>query len=269
MRRTVKKLARIFFGEATLPIAQHPKWFWWFVGGTTILFVANLLVSIHYLAEYFPLLRFLTGERLATAAGSFAGTVIGAWLAFLFASRSRKLVREDEEVAAGNLALFALSCMLNATWQYQKEITGPFRLRHDAWLNLPASAPLNETFDLDRKSLGFIASEEPSVFQAIVLEEARYQLLTYSAKYHRDLILNKVWPVMAQHYEIGDQKLEAELRKTLGPALVRDLEVTTQALIEHTDENVESLPPAFKELRSALKRRYPNRKFLDFKLAAG
>jgi hypothetical protein len=234
-------------------------------GGTTILFVANLFVAIRYQADNFPLLGFLTEERLATATGSFAGTVIGAWLAFLFAARSRKLVREDEEVAAGNLALFALSCMLNATWQFRNEITGPYRQRPDAWLNLPASAPLSETFDLDRKSLSFIAGEEPNAFQAIVLEEVRYGSLAYNAKHHRDLILNKVWPVLGQNHEMGDQKLEAEIRKTLGPALVRDLEVTTRALIEHADENVESLPDAFKELRSALKRRYPNRKFLDFK----
>jgi hypothetical protein len=79
---------RILFGEATHRGAQHPKWFWWLVGGTTILFVANLFLSIRYLADKFPLLGFLTEERLATTAGSFAGTVIGAWLAFLFAARS-------------------------------------------------------------------------------------------------------------------------------------------------------------------------------------
>ena len=181
-------------------------------------------------------------------------------------STQKEKEKIDSEVAAGNRALFTLTLIYNLTFQQQEEIVADFRDREDAWLNLPAASPLNENLSFEIKDLSFLLQSAATVFQKVLLEEARFKLLAYMIADHRSLNLTTVWPRLeAGGISIAQQRPESEVMHILGPGIVKQLKVTSEGIIKNCDENVISLKAAFLDLRNSLKQLYPDRRFIDFK----
>ena len=185
----------------------------------------------------------VTGDRIAAAVGSILGTFLGAWLAFTFATFTRNQTRNDENVAAGNLALFALLSMYNKTKQYQNEIVHSYRNRQDAWLNLPVTDPLNlGSLSLDVKSLAFVAQSFPTTFADVMLEEDRFNLVASMVTTHRVLSLEQIWPRLTEAgVKMGGKHALSELEALLGPAIVQQASVTTAGIISTTGSQISSL----------------------------
>ena len=203
----------------------------------------------------------VTGGMLISGIGTLTATFVGAWIAFKFASLKTIRERKDDEVAAGNRALFILSWMWNEIKQHQKEIVDPYRGKHDAWFNLHVSPPLKDDISFDMKDLAFVMEANPAVFQQVFLEGERYRLAVYLIEEHRRLILVQSWPRLeAAGLILGDNRPEAEIQKILGPATVQQLKITSEAIIRNFDENEQSIRQAFVALRAELKKLYPRSK---------
>lgn len=214
--------------------------------------------------EFFGTKEIIVG--IVSLIGTLFATFVGAWIAFQFARYQRKKERFDSEVAAGNRALFTLTTMYNQTFQHQEEIVADYRDRGDAWLNLPATEPLNENLSFEIRDLSFLLQNAAPVFQKVLLEEARFKLLARMIAAHRSLILATVWPRLeAGGINMVQQRPESEVMGILGPGIVKQLKVTSDGIIKNCDENVASLTTAFVDLRKALKQLYPDRRFIDFK----
>ena len=156
--------------------------------------------------------------------------------------------------------------MFNQTFQHEQEAVDEYRERTDAWLNLPATAPLNENMSFEIKELSFLLQSNPTIFQTVLLEEARFKLLAYYIADHRSFTLTTVWPRLeAAGINMAQPRPENEVMRILGAGTVKRLKVTSEGIIKNCDENVVSLKAAFVDLRKALKELYPDRRFIDFK----
>jgi hypothetical protein len=243
--------------------ADYPFWLRVLIVITLALFAVNVFFFLG------PLVWFATTVKItATDVGSWLGalfaTFIGAFLAFLFGIRQRERQRVDQEVTAGNLALSTLSEMWERQFQFQREVVAPFRNRSDAWLNLTIGTRLDSVdLKLNRNDLGFVLQADGPTWQAVILEDLRYQLMKQRIEFRDNLVLKEVWPCLVAHrVPIGANMPEAEVEAMLGPAIVQQLRVHTASIISLIDENVESSWAAMTALRETLRRIHPGRRFV-------
>ena len=245
---------------------DYPIWFKIFVVVTVMLFglnVAYFAAPIHALLKHAT--QYISGDRIVIAVGTVAASFAGASFAFAFAWYQTRRERITTEVAAGNRALFTLSCMWNVIKQRQKDFIEPARSKSDAWLNFHLGPPLIDNYSFDMKGLSFLLETAGSTFQRLFLEEERYRLLVHLVAEHRKLLLEGAWPRMeAAGVSLKDSRLESEMEKIIGVNIVVQLKSTVSAIITNFDEDEKSVKEAFIRLQEALKRIYPNRAFMKF-----
>ncbi|MGB9141069.1 MAG: hypothetical protein WCB71_02600 [Aestuariivirga sp.] len=201
--------------------------------------------------------------------GNFLGTLVaaffGAWAAFKYENVARKQQREDEEVSAGNRALYTLSNIWNILKQYQKEVVKDWRNKEDAWLNLPVITPLDDndtTFNI--QDLSFLLGNHAGTFQEVLLEGTRFRFVAGLINRQSGLVLSEVFPrLSAANIQIAEQRPKGEIEKLLGVSTCHQLKVLVAGIIKNIDEDVASSRNAFVNLRAILKKIYPNRKFID------
>lgn len=203
-------------------------------------------------------------ELIANGMVTLAAAFAGAWAAFKLENTRRKRDREDEEVAAGNRALFTLTVIWSSLKQYQKEYIDERRGTSDAWLNLAAGSPLgHDDLTFDMKDLSFLLQSKGSVFQQMFLEADRFHSAAQLIKSRNEIVISKVFPLFAAAgIGINDKRKIAEIEVTLGVDIVHRLKVTTAAIIKNVDEDVISSRLAYDALQSALAALYPKRKFI-------
>lgn len=249
----------------TTRMADYPLWMRGMVVATLTLFAISVVSAL------MPSLTFilwfsnkLSAENVIAAIAALVGSFFGAWFAFRFARTQRILDRVENEVGAGNRALFVLSSMWNETKQHQIEIVAPYRGRNDAWINLNVGPPFNNDLAFDVHELAFLMQTNATVFQALFLEQQRYRLMAYLVEDHRRLVLEYTWPKLeAAGLLIGQSLPEAEIQAIIGIGTVQKLKVTTGGIIEIVDSNEKTLRDAFMTLRATLKSIHPTRKFID------
>lgn len=157
--------------------------------------------------------------------------------------------------------------MWNQTRQHQKEIVAEYRNRDDAWLNLPAASPLNEKLAFELKDLAFVAQQAPTEFASLLMEQERFRLAAYMVEEHRRVVLEETWPKLtAAGIRMGQGRPMEEVERVLGTGLCKQLRVISAAIINNFDENEASLKKAFVNLRAALRKIHPERKFINFKV---
>lgn len=205
-------------------------------------------------------------EFVGNLLGTLVAAFLGAWAAFKLESSDRKKQDEEENVAAGNRALFTLLRIWNQQKQYQLEIVDRWRTREDAWFNFPAGMPLSDpSLVFDMKELSFVLQIKGAVFQYVFLEGDRFRNVAQMIDDRNNVILLEAWPRMsAAGLAIGQQMDVNEVKKILTTGVVRQLEILTAGIIKFIDENVVSSRSVFRDLRTALKEIYPKQKFIDF-----
>ena len=245
---------------------DYPFWFRLVVLATLALFAINIFFFLGPMIALITAIQSaITIGGLIAGVGTLAATFAGAWLAFKFATLKSERDRVNDEVAAGNRALFTLTWMWNETKEHQKEVVEPYRGKPDAWLNLSMSHPFNADLSFDMKDLSFVMQTNAGVFQKVFLEEERFRIISYLIEDRRRLLLTQTWPRLeAAGISIGMGRSEVDIHKILGSALVKQLKITTAAVINFTDENVTSLRDVFRALRTELKKIYPDEKFINY-----
>jgi hypothetical protein len=206
------------------------------------------------------------GKELFGAVMALVASFVGAGFAFELARRQRTHERENNEVSAGNRALFILTKMYNELRQHQRDVVASYRDRPDARLNLNVSSPLSQNLTFDIKELTFVMQAAPETFQQLMLEESRFQLSAYLIEEHRRISVTEAWPRLeTAGIRLNDQRDQNEIENIVGVATVQKLREITGAIITHFDANVISSLAAFNSLRVILKTIYQKRKFIMFR----
>ena len=247
---------RNLVATSKLKLAGYPLWLQsaFFVG-----FVFAVILFISAVSVF-------SAKDWLSAFGTLVASFFGAVFAFSFAKYQRNEERIQDEVAAGNRALFILTQMYSETKQYQRDVVSPYRGKQDAWLNLHIGPQLNKSLAFIIEDLSFVLEHSPQMFADVILEGSRFRNIANIIDDHRQLIVSQVWPRLeAAGLKIGDSRPDNELEEIIGPSVISQLKVTTSSIIKFIDENERSLKSVFQQLRTTLKSIYPTKKFIDFK----
>lgn len=204
-------------------------------------------------------------ELVANGMVTLGAAFFGAWAAFKYENSTRKKQQEDDEVAAGNRALYTLSNIWNISKQYQDEAVKNWRGKEDAWLNLPVTMPLDDndtTFSM--QDLSFLMDSYAGTFQEVLLQGTRFRFVATLIDRQKELVLSEVFPrLSAASIQIGEQRPQGEIAKILGISTCHQLKILVEGIISNIDQDVVSSRNAFASLRTVLKKIYPNRKFIE------
>ena len=189
----------------------------------------------------------------------------GAWLAF----RLERKRRDDDEiqrrVGAANRALYTLFNFWNILEQFRKEAIEPLRGKHDQWLNMPATVPTKyglTAFEAGELSF-LLQTENAMVFSTLLLEEQRFAQAVHMIELRSSIVLNQVFPRFATAgVRVGGTLLEPDVEKIIGNDTVHKLKVLGESIVANVDANLKSIVTAHDQLRAAMKRLYPKRKFI-------
>ncbi len=219
------------------------------------------LAALHSLISS---LTSLTAKDVLASVWAPLSIFVGAWIAFYFNNRRSRQDRLDQEVTEGNLALSVLAEFHNQQLQYQRNFIEPHRGAPDAWFKIMAGPPLDSVkIELNRNNLGFLLQLNGAVWQQLVLEERRFNVVRLLVD-DRNALLVKGWAKLEdagiQH---GSPLKSSEVEKILGPVLYQQLQQMGAALIEQVDQNVTSSMDAILALRAELCRAYPKRNFIS------
>lgn len=109
---------------------DYPLWFRVIVVLTLALLAINSLFFLAPAATFISWAKnaspFNTNDILA-GLGTLTASFAGAWFAFKFAKLQRDKERTDDEVTAGNRALYTLTEINNSLLQHQQEAVEKFR----------------------------------------------------------------------------------------------------------------------------------------------
>lgn len=237
-------------------VAVWKNWYPAIIGAVTSVFLIGLMIDEHFFA-------FVTFDRVAVGLSSLTGTFVGAWIAFRFNKLRADQERVQEDVLAGNFALFMLAAMLSEVRDLIQNITADFRGRNDAWLNMPTAMPLDPTLELDHKSLTFLLQADAKAYQNLFLETRRYARLAHVVSLHAEYREHAHSSLQKAGMRSGEQRTESEIVAAFGEKLVGELKSTSGAMIEFADEDAASYPATFALVRKALKSIFPNESFID------
>jgi len=205
-------------------------------------------------------------KDLVAALVTLIATFVGAWAAFRFESRRRKVEEDDKRIGAANRALYVVYHYWNLLEQFRKEVLEPYRGRKDAWLNLAAhpAAPA-PTDRFQPNDLQFLLQvEHADTYVTLMLEEQRVMLALNLIAARSDLVLNEVFPRMASADKgVGQPVAFDEIECVLGVDVTHKLKELTASIFRNVDEDLASLKTAHDKMRSTMKSLYPDRKFLQ------
>lgn len=202
-------------------------------------------------------------NSMATLAAAFAG----AWAAFQFEHSRRKRETVEQHIAAANLALYTVSNLWNVLFQFQKEVINAVRGQSDAWLNMSATLPTRyglTSFQADNLSF-LLRTEHAQTYSELLLEEQRFWIVVHQIEMRSSIVLDQVFPrFAAANVSVGKTLTEAQIEKIVGIDVVHKLKQLTAGIIEHVDQDVESLRGIHDRFRTSMKKIYPKEKFLLF-----
>lgn len=205
-------------------------------------------------------------KDLLAALVTLIATFAGAWAAFRFESRRRKVEEDDKRIGAANRALYVVYHYWNLLEQFRKEVLEPHRGRQDAWLNLAAhpAAP-TPTDRFQPNDLQFLLQvEHADTYVTLMLEEQRVMLALNLIAARSDLVLNQVFPRMAgAGLRVGQPVPADQIELILGVDVTHKLKEITASIFKNVDEDLASLKEAHNKMRSTMKSLYPGKKFLQ------
>ena len=190
----------------------------------------------------------------------------GAWLAFQLERKRRDDDETQKRVGVANRALYTLFNFWNILEQFRKEAIEPFHGKPDAWLNMPATVPSKYgLIAFEAGELSFLLQvEDAMVFSELLLEEQRFAQAVHMIELRSSIVLNQVFPrFAATGVNVGTTLLEPDVEKIVGIDTVHKLKVLGEAIVTNVDADLKSIVAAHDQLRAAMKRLYPELKFIQ------
>lgn len=203
-------------------------------------------------------------ELAANLFGAFGAAFAGAWVAFRLERSSRSDDDASMEVAGGNRALYSLYEIWNELRHFQIEVIEPRRGQADLWFNMDATPPFVGNYSIDARDVGFLLDEYANTYAKLMLEFRRFRTIIGIINLRSDIVLGEMHTRLSEYgIKVGDSRDIIEIEKLLGIKVVHHLKSYTKTIVEFVDDDVKSIPITFIEVRSVLKKRHPERKFLN------
>lgn len=205
-------------------------------------------------------------DPIVTLVAAFAG----AWFAFLFERRHRQREEDERRIGAANRALYTVFNLWNIQLQLRKDVVDGHRGQRDAWLSMPATVPSSYGLTrFDAAELSFLLGEDSMVYCDLLLEEQRFALAVQLVETRSHLVLNEVFPrLAAAKIGVGEKRDEREILAALGPDVTQKLKVLSDGIVTNIDENLVTLVATHDQLRAAMKKLYPDTKFIKIEFPA-
>lgn len=203
-------------------------------------------------------------DLLVTIVGAAIGTAVGALVAFALERRKRKQELEDREVAAGNLALFALSRAWNDIENFRREVIEKHRDAPARWFQMQPSVLARVPVSLDISSLAFLFDgPDPNLPAEVLLEIERYASIRHLVDERGALHIGTAQPAVERALvSTGLPATKSVLEEAVGPRVRDTLIGFTDAIVDQVDRVMPSIMGTMEKLRGELKRRYPKRRII-------
>lgn len=197
------------------------------------------------------------------------GTFVGAWAAFRLERIQRRREKREEEVLAGNEALFVITDQANYLLQLRRrwleEVeSNPFR-----WMVLQV-CETESPRRLSEVNLRFlVASTDLNLLPALQVADRTVSQIGRLIEQRNELHRNGLQPAVEGAAPAGTPALTAEqIAAALGPRRSKLLSVLTDSIYDGVARAKEQNEAVFRRLQTHLKARYPGAKFID-RLAIG
>ncbi|MFZ6760843.1 hypothetical protein ACO0K9_26850 [Undibacterium sp. Ji50W] len=189
------------------------------------------------------------------------GTFSGAFLAFFANWLLRQSQREDDQIAAGNLAISVMGRMVNAFLIYKKGVIEIRTQTMSANPNLPGwmqMLPILHEFDeslvIDMQSLTFLFRPgSVDVMNHILIAQGKYRNLVYLHKQHfKDMQeLQRILSELQGDDQYGPINWNFTVKK-IPPHLAARIESVSTALQQSLNEDENTMIEALKALEKTL-----------------
>lgn len=204
-----------------------------------------------------------------TLIGSFAG----AGLAFMFNYFVRQNQKEEEQVAAGNVALSKLAHMTVSYLSYKKTVIDNRNRTIEGspptlptWMQMtPISHEFDESLVIDIQSLAFLfAGSTKSVMNHVFVAQAAYRNMSYLQKQHyMDLTeLQEKLHLMSP----DDPSFKIDLamaEQKMPPYLVRRIDTYNESILHSLSDDESRFFDALDALRQGLSSRLGNGRIIN------
>lgn len=206
---------------------------------------------------------------IITSLATLSAAFFGAWLSYKLQDNRRKREELNLKVQKANDLLFALYQKLNSLKLFQINSVEPWRGKPEALIGmqpiLDFKLPKTEIIP---ENINFLlgTKHEQLLFDAHI-EDERFKVAQDIINFRSDLHFNHVQPAMhAAGIVEGAPYTSAQYEAAIGDMLYRQLQKSTNDVIDNVDRTVESSNKLGKRIFKALKETYPNEKFVQFKL---
>lgn len=206
-------------------------------------------------------------DTLISAMVTLAAAFLGAWSAFKLEDRARKRKKVEENIAAGNRAIFMLLRMFNELFNIQQQVIEPVR-EHPA-KSIVMLPLLTRDFDelrFEVDNLSFLLeTKNRQILMELLVEENRFHTAIRLLNERSNLHLRKAQPLLEKAGIVeGGEYTKDQVAGALGQRIFNQLQRYTDQVIWHIDQSIMYLQEASKRLHSALTNMYPDTKFIRF-----
>ena len=201
-----------------------------------------------------------------------AGTTLiaafsGAWYAFRLSSKNenRKLIQD--QLAAGNRAIFILLRQFNELSAIQHQLINPHRDDPQRYINMsPALALEFSHLRVDVDSISYLLeTDDRQVLLDIIVEEERFQTAIRAINERSEFLYETIQPLFAKSGLTNGQEYSDDyIKSILGENHFVHLQKSTEQSIQIVDETILSLMQIGQRLRNILTKLYPKDTIIGF-----
>lgn len=230
----------------------------WLLSLLALLFMGALFAVAFFVEAITPL-------QLATWAFPFAGTLLGAILAFKYQGIAENVKREELRAGAINRAILVLASQANFLSTVKADL-----FKHNAdeaqrisnlrsFPNPPASNIRQRVEDL----VFLVELGESDLILALEREQRRYDDCLLHLSIRNDLLFDIIHPLAARAGIMGKPITMEQFRQVLGEMHYGRWEAATQNVYKAVPATLVSMPALIGRLRDTGKKLFPRRKFID------
>jgi hypothetical protein len=230
----------------------------WLLTLLALLFMAALFFVAFHVEAISPM-------QLATWAFPFAGTLLGAILAFKYQGIAEAVKREELRAGAINRAILVLVSQANYLSTVKTELSkynGDESQRLSnlrSFPNPPASNIRQRVEDL----VFLVELGESDLIMALEREQRRYDDCLLHLSIRNDLLFDIIHPLAARAGIMGKPITMEQFRQVLGEMNYGRWEAATQNVYKAVPAALVSNPALIRRLRDTGRKLFPRRKFID------
>jgi hypothetical protein len=205
-----------------------------------------------------------------TAIAALLGTTVGALVFYFIEDAKRRQRLEDEQVAATNVAIFALHRAYSDLETFRRDRLLPTEHSPARWFQMKAGNINSSPLSFDASTLAFLfESETPDIPAVVQIELDRYETIRADISDRTRIHVNEMQARVEAHFvlnpTLGEGTTEAELIEVAGKRIYQTLKSLTDVIATEVERSIPAIASAANDLRVAAKAKFPKkRKIIHF-----